>query len=701
MVKYIGPSGTSMAGKVLSAEQTVTLDTIPRYASITSFSSTGQTLNTASFKWSTNVNCSKIEYKIGSGSYVNLNQTGTSGTFTVSGLSPSTNYKFKLRVTRSDSGLKTESSEVSVTTQAIATITTASDFNIGTSPTIKFSNPSGKAIAVYMEMDSGNTNISNGVYTVTGRTEYQFTNVNNSAIYSSIPNANSKSIRYVIRTTEGSNNYYSSVTKTAYVVNSNPTVGSFTYADTNSTVTAITQNNQRIVRNQSTLTFTIGSATAKNSATISNYEVTFNGTTLARTTAGTISFGTINLSYGGSAVLKVTDSRGNSTTSSINVTIDDWVAPTGTVSLRRKNNYEAETYLTVDGTYLSVNAKNTMTIKYQYKKTSESNYNTATTINDNTQKTLSLDNTFAWDFKITITDKFTTTTYTATLNIGMPILFVDAMTQNVGINCFPTSGDGKFQVSGNAKISGNITTTGTINSNKTTSTHINGNKGINVVINNTASDGYNILARQKSKNGVFCVGSYNQGYHVYYTADSVISAGTNSITHDCILLNESGQTKVKALYVNGKSLLDLTYPVGSVYMSVNSTNPANLFGGTWEQLKDRVLVGAGNTYSVNATGGSNTRNISHSHGSNSSRNGTLTAAIGSTNSNSGALGFKHTNDISVTQGGSATYTVTGDASDGGTFNHWTQVWGTTASGGNTSLDIRQPYLAVYMWKRTA
>jgi hypothetical protein len=150
-----------------------------------------------------------------------------------------------------------------------------------------------------------------------------------------------------------------------------------------------------------------------------------------------------------------------------------------------------------------------------------------------------------------------------------------------------------------------------------------------------------------------------------------------------------------------KRIFNLVYPVGSIYMSINSTSPATLFGGTWEQLKDRVLVGAGNTYSVNATGGSNTRSISHTHGSNTSRNGTLSAAIGSTNSSVGNLGFKHANDLDVAQGGNATYSVTGSGAGGGSFNHWTQVWGTTASGGSSSLDIRQPYLAVYMWKRTA
>lgn len=50
-------------------------------------------------------------------------------------------------------------------------------------------------------------------------------------------------------------------------------------------------------------------------------------------------------------------------------------------------------------------------------------------------------------------------------------------------------------------------------------------------------------------------------------------------------------------------LVDSIYPVGSIYMSVNSTSPATLFGGTWSQLKDRFLLGAGDTYSNGATGG--------------------------------------------------------------------------------------------------
>ena len=50
-------------------------------------------------------------------------------------------------------------------------------------------------------------------------------------------------------------------------------------------------------------------------------------------------------------------------------------------------------------------------------------------------------------------------------------------------------------------------------------------------------------------------------------------------------------------------ILDNIYPIGSIYLSIYSTNPSEYFGGTWEQLKDRFLVGAGDVYTAGDTGG--------------------------------------------------------------------------------------------------
>lgn len=45
------------------------------------------------------------------------------------------------------------------------------------------------------------------------------------------------------------------------------------------------------------------------------------------------------------------------------------------------------------------------------------------------------------------------------------------------------------------------------------------------------------------------------------------------------------------------------YPIGSIYMSVESTDPTTFIGGTWERLQDRFLLGTSNTYANGATGG--------------------------------------------------------------------------------------------------
>jgi len=65
-------------------------------------------------------------------------------------------------------------------------------------------------------------------------------------------------------------------------------------------------------------------------------------------------------------------------------------------------------------------------------------------------------------------------------------------------------------------------------------------------------------------------------------------------------------------YVN---LLDIIYPVGSIYISMSSASPTDVIGGTWSRIKDKFLYGTDNT----STGGENTHALtvsempSHSH----------------------------------------------------------------------------------------
>lgn len=51
------------------------------------------------------------------------------------------------------------------------------------------------------------------------------------------------------------------------------------------------------------------------------------------------------------------------------------------------------------------------------------------------------------------------------------------------------------------------------------------------------------------------------------------------------------------------AVVERDHPVGSLYISENATSPAELYGGTWEQIKDRFILAAGDTYAAGSTGG--------------------------------------------------------------------------------------------------
>lgn len=138
--------------------------------------------------------------------------------------------------------------------------------------------------------------------------------------------------------------------------------------------------------------------------------------------------------------------------------------------------------------------------------------------------------------------------------------------------------------------------------------------------------------------------------------------------------------------VKQATLVDMVYPVGSIYISVNTTNPGTLFGGTWEQIKDRFILAAGGSYTVGSTGGEATHTLTvnemprHSHDRIACQNYYL---------GDKGLPFNGTEQ-------SAALITTSGAS-----NQSAGYYGTIPSGGSAAHNNMPPYLAVYMWKRTA
>lgn len=180
--------------------------------------------------------------------------------------------------------------------------------------------------------------------------------------------------------------------------------------------------------------------------------------------------------------------------------------------------------------------------------------------------------------------------------------------------------------------------------------------------------------------------------------------------------------KLNWLYGQLQDTASKLYPVGSVYISFNATDPSTLFGGTWVRLKDTFLLANGDSYAPNTSGGSATKTISvnnlPSHSHSCSTVGNHTHTRGSMNITGSFTATTQGAGISVS--GAFTGANIGSGDDGYIDNELkrytldaSRSWSgsTSANGshthtiGNTGsglpLNIMPPYKTVYMWQRTA
>lgn len=189
----------------------------------------------------------------------------------------------------------------------------------------------------------------------------------------------------------------------------------------------------------------------------------------------------------------------------------------------------------------------------------------------------------------------------------------------------------------------------------------------------------------------------------------------------------NGNVEVSTLDVS--SIVDIIYPVGSLYWSKKSTDPATLFGGTWTQIKDKFILAAGDRYAQGATGGSASVTLTtaqlpaHNHSASTNSTGNHTHTRG----NMEIVGdlkasLRYAIDGSVNPTG-AFYKTGATGSYGDMGDYWYPVvgfqasksWtGSTSSNGNHSHTVTvnntgsgnshenmPPFVAYYCWERTA
>lgn len=437
-----------------SGSDSFDLPTIPRYFSSTpKLELTSKTETSATFKWSTSENASVIRYKIDNGSWVDV-ETGvnkSSGTFTVNGLSANTNYTIYGDFKRADSGLwATTKPSVNMSTYAYPYCNSTPNFIIGNSLTLGLYNPLGRSVKVNI-IGADGSQCTEDTTTGTSLTGYTNETCKNN-FYKSIPNSNSG--KYKVKVT------YGSVVNTAnngntYSTNANecsPVFSTFTYKDSNTNVTAITGNDQILVKGLSTLYVMIASAnkmTTKRSATPKNYNITcdtLNKNVDYSTNNIEVSVGVIANAGNKRINVKAFDSRNNNATAYKDITVLDYNKPVINASVKRLNDFENQTTLSISGTFTkvlinNVNKNTIKTIQYRYRETNGnwSNWTTVTfTLNDNKYSCndviLSLDNTKSFEFEIKVTDNLDSNTSATGVGVGKPIFFISTNKKACYIN---------------------------------------------------------------------------------------------------------------------------------------------------------------------------------------------------------------------------------------------------------------------------
>lgn len=169
-----------------------------------------------------------------------------------------------------------------------------------------------------------------------------------------------------------------------------------------------------------------------------------------------------------------------------------------------------------------------------------------------------------------------------------------------------------------------------------------------------------------------------------------IDAKTKDIDTDIKNLHDSIiGTDGNVVFYNKQEVFLAVHPVGSIFLSTDGTEPAELYGGTWEQIKDVFLLGASDTYPAGSTGGEESVKLTRKN-----------IPILSTRNGVAAVNTVGT-AIHIPQWGWIYAATQITNSDG--YNSYTAQW---TDVGTDDVDMQNvnnmpPYYSVYIWRRVA
>lgn len=164
--------------------------------------------------------------------------------------------------------------------------------------------------------------------------------------------------------------------------------------------------------------------------------------------------------------------------------------------------------------------------------------------------------------------------------------------------------------------------------------------------------------------------------------------------------SRASQVEVDGIQTRLDNLVELVYPVGSVYINVNNIDPANLFGGEWEKLEDMFLVASGTQFQQGSTGGNTTVTFrpngtveSHTLTINEMPSHLHRLHFYKSGGSDPASGYSYSSPSQVS---ADTELSSSMLKTGGSQGHDHPF-----TGNDTTINIVPPYLAVNVWKRIA
>jgi len=537
-----------------------------------------------------------------------------------------------------------------------AYITSVSSFTDEGTPSFKYLNPLGDdatSLQICLSFDGSNDDIAYRDVSKTGSTySFSLTEAERNVLQNACVTSTTKEIFYYLKTEVDGKIYYSNKVSSYEIINANPTLSPTVY-DINTTSTALTGNNQVVIKGVNNMQVSAVAAGLKG-ATIESYSITCGGKALYDDS------GYLPNVESGEFVFSVSDSRGLMVTKTVSLDLIEYVKLTNNLKIDTVN-VDGYITFTTSGkgffdTFGSVDNSSEFILQYRYKA-NDGSFGSWVTISDYTASgndysataTLSgLDYLKKYTIQTRAKDAIYSTdqlAQTAEYVVSFtPVFDWSKEDFNINVPLRPTSGFLFPDLPQNTDLN-TITTAGFYN-------------GYDAALYT------NLPAKVTS--GVFSLEVLTAGVGGSYVLQRVTAYINNKLI----------KYERRFNYIQGGGSWTewdcVTYPVGFLYVSNVSTSPATLYGGTWTQISGQFLLGANSTYPAKSTGGE----------------------------------ASHTLTIDEMPNHNHTYSSIGSYGDGyglvdsGSANS-SGIPLTGSTGGGQAHNNMPPYYAAYMWFRTA